>query len=452
MNANQDINELDKQVIGTTFRARNYPMTMAKASGSTIWDERGRKYIDFMASACVANTGHCHPKVVKAIKDQFNNLTTATAICIPNKPTLLLAKRLIELTPGDFEKKVWFGSSGSDACDAIYDFVPIAKKKRKIISFYGSHHGLTVGTNFLSGHKISSKYLQSPSVVKVPYPYCYRCPFQDIDNNVEDVNTQCCNHSVKFIEEHVFQNICPPEDTAGIILEPIASLAGEVVPPFQFIKDIKRICDKYDIFLISDEVKAGFGRTGKMFAIEHSGVVPDAITLGKPMASGFPLSAIIARKEIVDSEHVSHATSGAGHPAGSAACLATLDVIQEEKLMDNATKQGNYLRDNLNKLKNEHEMIGDVRGIGLLNGVEIVKDKRTKEPAPTEALKVCYGAWKRGLLFITVGTHSNVFEITPPLIITREEIDKGLEIMNDAFTDVETGKITDSDISESAAL
>ena len=411
-------------------------MAVERGKGSLIWDVDGNEYIDFAGGAAVANTGHCHPKVVKSVSDQLGKWTLGTTIVFPNRVSTELAERLAEVTPGDFEKKVWFGSSGSDAVDTIYDFLPIATGRRRIISFFGSHHGLTVGTNFLSGHKISSRYLQSPNVVKVPYPYCYRLPME--------TEEECVEYCIDFIEDQVFNNICPPEDVACFLVEPIESLAGEIVPPDSFLPELRRLSDRHGILLVDDEVKVGFGRTGRMFAIEHTNTVPDVMTLGKPIASGLPLSAVVGRKEIMDAEQVSHAASGAGHSAVCAAGLATLDIIKEERLMDNASTQGRHMKQRLTEMEEKHPLIGEVRGRGLMIGVELVKDRKTKEPASREALKLSYRSWQKGLLHIVVGTHSNVIEITPPLVITREQVDKGLDLFEESLQDVENGDVPDS--------
>jgi 4-aminobutyrate aminotransferase len=401
-----------------------------------VWDADGHEYLDFSAGAAVANTGYGHPRVVNAVIEQVGKLTHGATVVFPNQPTVELAEQLTKVTPGDFEKKVWFGTSGSDACESVYDFLPSATRRRRIISFFGSHHGLTVGTNFLSGHKVSSRYLASPTVVKVPFPSCYR---MDVDSPEE-----CTKYCIDFIERHVFPNICPPEDTAGILVEPIESLAGEIVPPDDFLPELRRLCDRHGILLAADEVKTGFGRTGRMFAAEHTGTVPDIVILGKPIASGLPLSACVGRRELLDAEPVSHASSAAAHPICCAAGLATLAVLKAERLAENAANQGDYIRQRFEEMMQRHALIGDVRGKGLMIGVELVRDRKTKRPANTEALKLSYRAWQRGLLFLTVGTYSNVAEITPPLVIGREQVDKGLAILEEALRDVGEGRVPDS--------
>jgi 4-aminobutyrate aminotransferase len=281
-------------------------------------------------------------------------------------------------------------------------------------------------------------------VVKVPYPNCYRCPYKKGDI--------CCNYCIDFIEKEVFNNICPPEDTACFLFEPIESFAGEVVPPDDFLPQLKAICDRHGILLVADEVKTGFGRTGRMFAVEHSNVIPDVIILGKPIAGGLPLSAVVGRREVIDAERVSHAHSGSGHPVSCAAGIATMQVIKEEKLVNNAAKLGKYLKRRLEEMMDRYPLIGDVRGRGMMIGVELVKDTRTKAPAAEEALKLSYRAWQLGLVLLVVGTFANVLEITPPLTISREQIDEGMAILDKSFLDLQNGRIPDSVLESASAF
>jgi 4-aminobutyrate aminotransferase len=415
-------------------------MAMERAKGCTIWDVDGNEYLDFSAGGTVANTGYSHPAIVKAATDELQKLTHALTPLFPNPPALELAEILTQIVPGRFHKKVWMGASGSDAAETVYDFLPAATKRKRIITFFGSHHGLTVGANFLSGHKVSSRYPQSPIVTKVPYPYCYRCPFKKGDD--------CCNYCVDFIEREVFPNVCPADDTAAIMVEPIEGLAGELIPPDDFLPQLREICDKHGIMLVDDEVKTGMGRTGKMFAIEHTRAVADVTIVGKPLASGLPLSAVVGRDQAMDSEAFSHLASAAGHPVCCAAGVATVDVIKKEKLVRNSERLGRYMKKRFEEMMGKHRLIGDVRGKGLFIGVELVKDRRTKEPAPNEARLVTYRAWQNGLIFIIDGTYGNNIEISPPLTITRAQLDAGLHIFEEAIRDVEKGNVPTAALKE----
>jgi len=437
----------ESKLFGNTFRVRVSPLVMVHAKGLNIWDSDGRKYLDFSAGGSVTNTGYCHPDVVKASQDEVARLTHGLSPLFPNPPMMELAKRLVKITPGDYDKRIWFGASGSDAAETVYDFLPSAAKRRRVITFFGSHHGMTVGANFLSGHPVSNRYLQSPTVVKVPYPYCYRCPFKRSSNGGKS-DGACCNKSVDFIENDVFTNICPPDDVAAILVEPIEGLAGEVVPPDDFLPQLRELCDRHGIFLVDDEVKTGMGRTGKMFAIEHSKVVPDVTILGKPLASGLPLSAVVGERSIMDSEKFSHLASGAGHPMSCAAGVATIDVIERERLVENSARMGRRMLSRLTEMMDSHPLIGDVRGKGLFVGVELVKDRKSKAPASKEASKVAFRAWQLGLVFITDGTLGNNIEISPALTITKDELDSGMEIFERAIADVERGNVSDSSLDQ----
>jgi 4-aminobutyrate aminotransferase len=300
----------------------------------------------------------------------------------------------------------------------------------------GSYQGMTMGSLSLSGHKALQKFIGFANVVKVPYAYCYRCPFKA-------EYPECGLMCVDFIESQVMQSVSPAEDTCCVIVEAIQSDSGDVVPPEDFIPKLRQLCDKYGMYLAVDEIKTGFGRTGEMFAFQHSKVSPEIVTVAKPIASGMPLSACVAPSEILDSSVGSHLMTTAGHPVSCAAALATLEVIQEEKLSENAAAVGSYMKRRLSEMKEDHPLIGDVRGKGLMMGVELVKDQKTKEPASVETAKLTYRCWEKGLIVINLATFSNVIEITPPLVLTRELAEEGLTRFEQALTDVEKGKVSD---------
>ena len=427
----------DEKVIGKVTYIRFYPMVFEAGVGSVVTDVDGNKYIDFQAGAAVANVGYCHPKVVKAVEEQMNKLTHNCFALFSNQITVKLAEKLVEITPGKFRRKVWFGLSGSDANDCLFKLARFNTKRERIISFLGSYHGQTMGAYSLSGHKAESHFLPFPGVVKVPYAYCYRCPFK---MEYPECGLQCIN----FIEDHIFTSICPPEDVAGILVEPIQGDSGMIVPPDEFLKELKRISEENGMLFMVDEVRTGFGRTGAMFAVNHLGLEPDFIVMAKPMASGFPISACVAKAEILDGPMGGHLLTTGGSPIGAAAALANIQVLEEENLCEKAKRTGNYMMRRLEEMKDEHTLIGDVRGRGLFIGVELVKNKKTREPASLETHKVCYRAWEYGLVLVFNGTHSNVLDIVPPLVISREEVDRGLEILEGAIKDVEKGKVPDS--------
>lgn len=434
-----DVLRRDQAAVGSTMYIRFYPMVADRAKGVIITDLDGREYLDFSAGWAVANVGYSHPKIVKAVVDQMQKMSFVSFTTVSHEAPVRLAEKLIEVTPGSYPKKVWFGLSGSDASDCVYRLLPTYSHRYRLITFHGSVHGMTIGGMYLTGLKYAAKFDGSPRVTKVPYAYCYRCPF---GREYPDCGIAC----IDFIEKHVFLTSSPPEDTAAMVVEPVQSDAGVIVPPKGFLPKLKELCNKHGIQYVDEEVKVGFGRTGSLFAIEQESVVPDVIELGKPMASGMPLSALVTRAEILDSVVGGPIFTTGGNPVSCAAGLATLEVILEEKLPENARKVGDHMKKRLLEIAKDHPLIGDIRGRGLILGTEFVRDQRSKEPASKETAKVCYRAWELGLLVNYVGLSSNVVEMTPPLILSVEEAEKGMEIFEKAIADVEAGRVPDEKI------
>lgn len=301
-----------------------------------------------------------------------------------------------------------------------------------MISFMGAYHGQTMGASSLSGHSAQARFEGRGNVVKIPYPNLYR-PFSGISENLTE-------QSLHFLNE-VFQTICPPEDTAGIILEAVQSDGGMIFPPVEFLKALREICDTHGIYLIFDEVKVGMGRTGKWFSFEHAGIVPDAVVLGKALGAGLPISAVVGRKELLDCVSAGHLFTASGNPISTAAAIEGIRIIEEEQLIVNAEKQGVLFLNELKKLGEKYDCIGDVRGQGLAIGVEIVEDRISKKPAMLKTAAICYRAYELGLLVYNVGIHGNVLEITPPLSISSEEVADALQLLAQAFADVEAGHV-----------
>jgi len=324
---------------------------------------------------------------------------------------------------------VWFGADATQACSATYKLFPLVTKKERMITFFGAMHGYDLAAIAMGGMPSTAKFRNSNLVTKVPYAYCYRCPF-----GLE--YPSCGIYCADFIEEQVFKFVNPPEDTSHMLVEPIQGDGGDIVPPPGYFEKLKRICSKNDILFAVDEAKTGLGRTGKMFAMEHiDGVVPDAIAMGKGVGGGIPLGALIARKELLDTAFL--ATSFSGSAMGSAAGLALLNIIERDKLADYAGKMGEYILGRLNEMKSKHRLIGDVRGKGLVIGIELVSDQKKKTPAKAEALETLKQAWKLGALLTVVGPDHNVIEMTPPLNISREDVDLGLDCFDRALSTVE---------------
>jgi len=365
--------EKDHQYVSDALKIRFYPLAVKSGKGTILRDYEDKEYLDISAGWAVANIGYGHEKMAAALKEQYETLSFSSNITIPDSQMIQLSEKLVDLLPGSFEKKVWYGLSGSDANDCIAKLIPLSAERPRMISFMGSYHGQTMGSLALSGHTAQARFVSGANVVKVPYPNPYRPPFGRTENLTQQV--------IDYIEHEMFTTICPPESTAGIIIEAIQSDGGVIVPPEDFLPELRKLCDRHGIYLIVDEVKVGMGRTGKWFAFEHSGIEVDAVSLGKPLGGGVPISAVIARKEILDCGYALHLFTSSGNPISSKAALTNLSIIEEENLIGNVIEQGEYFKQQLHDLQNKHEMIGDVRGKGLALGIELVEDRYTKQPA-----------------------------------------------------------------------
>jgi len=423
----------EKRVIGRVIGIRFYPIVVERALESRVFDVDGREYIDFSSQWAVVNLGHNHPEVIEAVRNQLERLIFSSHTTFPNTVAIELAERLVELMPGSFEKKVWFGLTGSDANELIYKIMPIYSGRRRMLGFQGSYHGQTMGALSLSGHKALTRFIWFPNVVKAPYPYCYRCPFKQ-------TYPECGLLCLDFLENNIIEN-APAEDLAAVIVEPVQSDGGVIVPPPEFIPRLYKMCRDRGISQVVDEVKVGFGRTGRFFAVEHFNVAPDVISMAKPMASGFPLSAVVGRAEIIDAALAAHLFTSSAHPVSCAASLATINVIRRNGLLERASRMGNHILGRLREIAEKHQLIGDVRGMGMILGVELVRDHRAKTPATFETASLVYRAYELSLLLTYVGTYSNVVEITPPLTISIEEVDRALEIFEKALDDVEKDRV-----------
>lgn len=419
-------------------------MSVKRAKGYKIWDENDREYIDLTASWAVANIGYGDPRIVEAFNKVYSQVTAIPVITFSHRTTLELAEELARYTPGKYEKKVVFGFSGSDINDAVYKlFINRSGRRFRILSFAGSYHGQTTGSAILSGHPALSRIrVLGGDVIKAPYPYCYRCPFRE-------EYPGCSLACIDFIKKYLFKTVAPPDTISGLIFEPFQSDGGDLVPPREYVKELKRLAEENDIWFFSDEVKVGLGRTGMLWGIENFDVTPDGVTIGKPLASGLPISALVARSDLFTGEFT-HLFTLSGHPAIASVALTTLKIIIGERLYERARELGSYLMKRLRDLQDRYSIIGDVRGLGLIIGIELVKDPKAKEPARKETAKVVYRLWQLGVLTTYVGIYSNVIELTPPLIIDKEALDEALDRMDRAFDDVSKGKISDEEISSFA--
>lgn len=433
----------DGRLIADALKIRYTPFVAVRGEGNRLFDLDGRAYLDFGAGWAVANLGYSDERVRQAVARQLEQATFTSLISAINLPALDLAEKLVALTPGDFAKKVWFGLSGSDASEAAQRLLLRATGKRRVVSFIGSWHGTTEAAMGLSGHPSFAATPGGAHVTKAPYPNPYRNPFGDGSGEVGD---QC----LRFLEDYLFTTICPPQDVAAVFVEAVQSDAGDIVPPPDFLPKLRALCDRYGILLVVDEVKAGMGRTGRMFAFEHSGVTPDLVLLGKALGGGLPLSAIVGRAEILDAGTGVALFTTVGNATCCAAALATIAAIEEDGLVERAAANGRYMQERLVDALAPYEIVGDVRGLGLIQGVELVTDRATKEPNQRDAAKIVYRAWELGLILYYAGNWGNVLEITPPLTLTGAEIDEGVAILEQAVADVLAGRVSDAAVADFA--
>jgi 4-aminobutyrate aminotransferase len=413
----------DRTYVSPSY-TRYYPLVVEKAKGLWVHDVDGNIFLDFTAGIAVCATGHCHPRVIKAIKKQADLLLHMSGTDFYYKPQIVLAKKIARMAPGKGSKKVYFGNSGAEAVEAAFKLARWHTKRELNLAFYGAFHGRTMGALSLTASKtIQKKHYNPlvPGITHIPYAYCYRCPY-----NLS--YPECELGCVQWVEDTLFRTTIPPEEVATIFVEPIQGEGGYIVPPPEFHREMNKIAKKYGILYVADEVQSGMGRTGKMFAMEHFGVDPDIIALAKGIASGMPLGALAARAEIMDWEAGSHASTFGGNPVSCMAALATIELL-EEGLMENAKVQGNRLMDGLLKLQQAHECMGDVRGKGLMVAVEFVQDRETKEPARAWRNDIIKHAFRKGLLLLGCGENSIRF--CPSLTVNTAEIDKCLSIFDD---------------------
>jgi 4-aminobutyrate aminotransferase len=395
-----------------------------------VKDVDGNEFIDLNAGIACLNVGHNHPKIVDAIKNQCDRFLHYSNTDFYYEQVINLAEKLSEITPGESEKKTYFGNSGTEAIEAAVKLAKWHTKKQLFIGFINGFHGRTMGSlSFTASKPIQRRHFfpTMPGVVHVPYGYCYRCPFKL-------THPECDYWCVDFIDEFVLQKYAPPEDVAAFLFEPIQGEGGYVVPPPEYFQKLKKLADKHGILTIDDEVQSGIARTGKWYAIQHWDVEPDIVCSAKALASGLPIGTATGSSKTMDWPAGSHASTFGGNPLSCAAALAVIDVVKEEKLLENANKQGVYALKRLNEFAQENPIVGEVRGKGLMIGTELVEDKESKEPAAEKAREVILRSWKRGVALVTCGV--STLRLSPPLTIQREMLDAALDIVEDAINEV----------------
>jgi len=405
------------------------PAFIREARGAMMIDVDGREIIDFAGGIGVNNVGHCHPKVVAAIKDQAEKCIHTCFHVAMYEPYLELAGRLNDLAPGDFPKMSMFANSGAEAVENAVKIARYNKKRPAVICFDNAYHGRTLYTLSLTSKIKPYKLGFGPfasEVYRMPYAYCYRCPF--------GLKYPACDVAcAEYLEEYFVSHVAA-ESTAAIIAEPIQGEGGFITPPPEYFAALQKITQKYDIALIIDEVQTGVGRTGKFFAIEHWGIEPDILTAAKSLAGGMPLSAIIAREEMINSIHVGGlGGTFSGNPVSCRAALAVLEIMLEDGLLQQAEILGKKVLSRFQELQQKFEIIGDVRGKGPMLAMELVQDRETRAPAKDKADQLVKYCFEKGLVLLSCGNFGNVIRTLMPLVITDGQLEKGLAIMEEGF-------------------
>ena len=423
--------EADDRLISPSY-TRTYPLVAKSGRGTRITDIDGNEFLDFAAGIAVTSTGHCHPEVVAAIQKQAAELIHISSTDFFHEPLTDLAARLSAVAPMPGPHKFFYGNSGAEAVECALKLARYHTGRQNVIAFFGAFHGRTMGALSLTASKAQQKRRfgpMLPGVTHIRYPYAYRGCSGGPEEQ-EAFSMGCA----RYIEEKLFKTILPAEEVAAIFVEPIQGEGGYVVAPTNFLRELRAICNRHGILLVADEVQSGAGRTGKWWAIEHSGVEPDIVCMAKGIASGMPLGICMSRAEIMDWVPGSHASTFGGNPISIAAALATVDVLEREGI-DNAASVGEFILDRLHGWKHTHALVGDVRGRGLMIGIELVLDKATRAPATALRNQVEKLAFEKGLMILGCGETS--LRLCPPLVVSREEAAVALDILEEALTEVE---------------
>ncbi len=411
----------DERYISPSY-TRSYPLVAKEGRGIVVTDVDGNEFFDFSSGIAVTSTGHCHPDVVAAIQKQARELIHMSGTDFYYESLVTLAERLSKIAPMPGPHRVYYGNSGAEAIECALKLARYHTGRQHVIAFFGAFHGRTMGALSLTASKPQQKRRFAPLVPGVTHVL-----FPDVYRKGEQDALACA----RFIEEKLFKTTVPPEEVAAIFVEPVQGEGGYVPAPKVFMQELRRICDQHGILLVADEVQSGVARTGKCWAIEHTGVQPDIVCMAKGIASGMPLGVTLTRADIMNWVPGSHASTFGGNPVCIAAALATLDVIEREHLLRNTQEVGNYMLGRMADWPKKHKLVGDVRGLGLMIGVELVKDKQTKERASEERDRVVELAFERGVLFLGCG--ANTIRIAPPLITTKEQADVAIDVLEECL-------------------
>ncbi len=412
-----------------TSYAKEYPLVVARGRGAMVEDVDGNRYLDFMAGIGVLSTGHAHPKVVAAVKDAADRFLHICGSDFYYETMAALCERLATLAPGPSRKRVFLTNSGTEAVEGAIKLVRNATRRPGLIAFKGAFHGRTYGAMSLTSSKVKQHAGFAPllpEVYHVPYAYCYRCDYAR-------EYPSCQLFCVSAIEHDLFARQIHPRDVAAIFVEPVQGEGGYVVPPPDYLQALRALCDRHGILLVLDEVQSGIGRTGRMFAAEYAGVEPDVLLTAKGLGSGLPIGAIIAKESVSKWERGSHGSTFGGNPVCCAAALATLELVEPE-LRQNAARMGERLLSGVKRLADRYEAIGDVRGLGLMIGIEFVADRTTRKGAPDLVARLVQRAFQHGLLLLGAG-HS-ALRLVPPLVVDEYDVDTGLQILERCVQEV----------------
>ena len=419
----------DEKYVSPSY-TRSYPLVAQSGRGIVITDVDGNEFFDFSAGIAVTSTGHCHPHVVAAIQKQAAQLIHMSGTDFYYESMTTLAERLSKIAPMPGPHRIYYGNSGAEAIEAALKLARYHTKRQNVIAFYGAFHGRTMGALSLTASKPQQKRRFSPlvpGVTHVRYPDVYR----GCEGGAQDAEKFALG-CARFIEDKLFKTTLAPEEVAAIFVEPIQGEGGYVVAPAVFMQELRRICDKHGILLVADEVQSGIGRTGKWWAIEHTGVQPDIVCMAKGIASGMPLGITLTRADIMDWVPGSHASTFGGNPVCIAAALATLDVIEREGLLKNSAEIGNRILQRVADWPRKHKFVGDVRGRGLMIGIEIVKNKQTKEYAAAERDRIVELAFEKGILFLGCGP--STIRISPALVVSKDEADVAIDVLDECIS------------------
>jgi 4-aminobutyrate aminotransferase len=421
----REVLERDRKVISPSYK-RPYPLVAQRGEGAIVEDVDGNRFLDFNAGIAVVATGHCHPTVVEAIQKQAAKLVHMSGTDFYYENMVELAEKLAHLAPGDVSRRVYFGNSGTEAIEAAMKLARYHTERDKFIAFLGAFHGRTLGSLSLTASKTVQRRRFGPlipGVYHVPYAYCYRCAYGKTPDT-------CAVECVKVIEDRLFHTILPPDEVAAIVVEPVQGEGGYIVPPRKFFDELQRVAKTHGILLIMDEVQSGMGRTGKMWAAEHFEVIPDVIAVAKGIASGMPLGATVARAELMQWEPGAHASTFGGNPVAVEAALATIELL-EKGLVENAAVLGRHILSRIQEWPRRFSYVGDVRGLGLMIGIEFVRDQENRTKAPDLRDQILQLAFSRGLLVLGAGENS--IRLSPPLTITKDQVDFALDTLEDCL-------------------